>query len=293
MNGLELHPNDLAVASDGEDAAGELSNRCNAYNVLSRIWGTQTESHLAAAFVRGAQTAVGTDECLVSIRRGLRRLRPNVSPIVYGARHHSSTTPMHVRSQVPLDPIAAAKFNAPLLLDYCSKPLPKLRTVSGAAGWAYTELSSEGIGRQREVDLGFGAAANDVPFSIDTYGSRLVRNSTTFRTSTAFFEKNFLVHRPSFGEVVPELIAFQSTPGDESPAIARAAAQLPLREKVIALGPASSSVASEQWPGLHDTLRYACDALNWDLAEFDLFRLQVRYPVLGSVIRIQFYLDEK
>jgi hypothetical protein len=256
---------------------------------MSQIWGAQIETNLVCGIIRRAPDLKHLQECLVTIRQGFRRLRPNASPIVYGGRDNSGITDDSSHQQIPLDLDAAAQFGAPLLPAFCSDPLPKLRTDRGVAGWIYSRLATEGIGRKSTVDLAFGVSFPEVEPTIDDLdGKQLIRSSITIRTPVALLVMDTLVHRPSFGTVTPELIAFQHMPGDESPAVARAAPQLVVREKIMNLGPADRVSSSPEWQRYPEITRYIGERLKWDMSEFDVYRVRVQYPVFGSNVRVQF-----
>ena len=38
-------------------------------------------------------------------------------------------------------------------------------------------------------------------------------------------------------------------------------------------------------------MHYACQTLGWDPAEFDVYRVNMAYPVLDSVVRLKFYIE--
>ncbi len=275
----------------GADADADFQHRRAAYRAMSQIWGTQTDVHMSIAIVRRSTSGEGTDECMVTAKLGLRRLRPNVSLNVYGYRHHSSIALPTTIIRSPLDSESAKLYGAPLIAEFTSKPTPNLRTVTGPGGWTYLELANEGIGRKSAVDLTFGGVAYGVPYSVDTDGRKIFRAGTTFRAATGLHVANLLVHRPSFGDVEPELTAFLSSPGDESPAVARSAPQLPLSDKVVHLGRADKATATPDFARFPQLLADAARKVDWDLSEFDLFRARIEYPVLSTVIRLQFYFD--
>lgn len=183
------------------------------------------------------------------------------------------------------------QFKAPILPEFSSQPLPELVTEAGDAGWVYTSLATEGIGRQSNVDVAMGMASMGLPDTFDVDGRKMFRTGTTFRTPTALLIMDVLVHRPTIKDINPYAVAFQSMPGDEMAAVARKAPQLQVHEKVIPLGRADLATNSPEWPRYVDLLNYLASAMHWHLSEFDIYRLRVEYPVFGSVIRTQFYLE--
>ena len=278
-----------AVAAEDGDSASELQSRRSAYRSMSQIWGAQTELHLSTVLVRRAESGDGVDECLLTVKHGFRLLLPTASPIVYGSRASGDAAKNDPQSQIPLDPQVASQQHAPLLPKFCSTPLPNLRTDEGGAGWLYTKLATEGIGRQSTVDLAFGMVArNVIPPMDEVGGRRLVRSGVTFRTPTAELLQNFLIHRSLCEHLNLQTIAFMSMPGDESPGVARIAPQLTVSEKIQRLGAANRPMMTPEWPRYSELLKYAANKLKWDLSEFEVYRLRVQYPVFGSVVRMEF-----
>lgn len=297
---VKVHADDLesfqsmvsaVAADDGDVGTREIQHRKLAYRSMSQIWGAQTEALLGMSMIRRSASGKGVDQCQGTAKLGLRRLRPDVSPIMYGSRAHTDVAESGRPQQVAVFPEYAEQFSAPLVPEFCSQPLPRLRTVKAGGGWTYAKLATEGIGRQSDSDLAFAVWAENVPFTIDGDGRRVFRGGTTFRNSTAFYLFDLMVHRPSFGSVSPEVICIQDIPGDESPEVSRNAAQLVLREKVVGLGSADTINGVAEWGQWPKFVAAVFGRLGWNPAEFDLFRLRVQFPVFGSVIRVQFYED--
>lgn len=275
-------------ACDSTDAI-DLLHRRNTYRGNVHIWGLQVETFYAAVFIRRSASGKGTDECAINFKLGLRRHRPDVSAVVHGYRHHSST-PEPIATRIPLRPDAMDQYGAPLLSEFSTNPLPRLRTTRYDDGWTNSELIGDAIGLRSAVDLCFASAGRDVPFSYDVDGRHLFRSAVTFATPAALLVSDLLVHRSSFGAVQPELVVHRSVPGDESPAIAGRAQRLPTRDKIVALDVKGEKSASPDVPRVPEMLRFACGELGWNLDEFDLFRVRMQYPVLNSVVRQQFHL---
>lgn len=280
----------VASAADADDAASELlPHRRAAFRSLSHIWGSQVEAHLSMNFVKkSASGGDRLDECTIAVKRGIHRLRANASTIVAGSRPSIGDAPAGQISQRPLDVEAAKEYGAPILPLFSSHPLPKLRSEPSGGGGILTKLVEEGIGRQSRVNLAFGMATLGLPTSFDDSGRPLFRTGVVFRTPAALVIMDLLVHRPSFGTVDVAAAAYQSEPGEGNPLFTRETPQVPLHESVGLLGSAHLAADSPEWPGYTKALRYAAEKMNWDLTEFDIYRLRMEYPVCGSVVRAQF-----
>ena len=204
-----------AIAAD--DGMGQIDpiERRTAFRCNSHIWGLQLDTFCLASFVRPSASGQGTDECVLNLKQGLRCLRPGVSLPIFGYSHYSATQPVLSQVREPLDAETSELYGAPLLRDFCTQPMPHLRTVRGLDGWIYYELDHGQIGRTSAVDLALGGIARDVPMTLDADGRQLCRSGVTFHTPTALVVADFYVHRPSYGKINPELMVFKSTPGDE------------------------------------------------------------------------------
>jgi hypothetical protein len=158
-------------------------------------------------------------------------------------------------------------------------------------GWSTCELAGGSIGRLSDMDLAFGTISRGVETPQDADGRPWLGSNVLFTTPTGLLVSDLLVHRPTLGHVRPELLVFANTPGSDAPSAVRRFA-LPLRERITELGRADRLPTSADEPKLCEMLRHACERVGWDAAEFDAFRVRIQFPVLHSVVRVYFLLDE-
>jgi hypothetical protein len=59
------------------------------------------------------------------------------------------------------------------------------------------------------------------------------------------------------------------------------------------LGKASESGETPDWPHYSAMLRFGCEKMGWDLSEFDTYRVRIPYPMMHSMIALQFPLPGK
>ncbi|TVQ61459.1 MAG: hypothetical protein EA378_08790 [Phycisphaerales bacterium] len=279
-----------AVAPNEQTEQIELKHRRSVYRGLSHIWGTQIDVLSTTTLLKGNPDG-STDRLILSCKHGLRRLRPDANIRVYGYRL-SLHTPATPSSTVPIEPGTIERYGAPLMPEFCSQPLPEFRMRTDEEGWSTCELAGRSIGRLSEMDLAFATVSRSVETARDTDGRRWLGSNVLFNTPTGLLVSTLLVHRPTFGEVRPELLVFAHAPGSDAPSAVRSTA-LPLRERIAALGSGDRIGASPDEPRLQEMLRTACDRVAWDPREFDAFQVRVQFPVLHSVVRISFFLDEK
>lgn len=277
-----------AVAPDESAEQVELQHRRAAYRALSHIWGAQQDVFGSTTIVRrSASGEHASDELLIGVKRGLRRLRPGGHEL-YGSRLATpGAEPQPLPT--PLDPEAAQRYGAPLLPEFCTRPLPRFRTLS-ESGWQYCELVDDRLGRQGSVDLVFGTRADGLAFPRDVDGRRWFGLSALLRMPAALLINTLLVHRPSFGAVAPKHMVFAAVPGSDAPRH-MARVSLPQRERVVPLGRADQLAQAPDLPGYGEMLAHACGRAGWELGEFDAFRVRISHPVLHAVSRLYFFVD--
>jgi hypothetical protein len=55
--------------------------------------------------------------------------------------------------------------------------------------------------------------------------------------------------------------------------------------------PFSPATDTPDCPDYSRLLQFVAEQMRWNLAEYDILRLRVEYPVMGSAIRVQFHYD--
>jgi hypothetical protein len=300
FNGIvESHAGDrVAFASmvnsaspDGTDPGTELVYRRNAYRANRHLYGMHVELFSRLTLVRRAPGAESVDECFANMKRGLFRLRPGASTSVHVYAKQPLPEPNGSSTATyysPLDPAAAEMYGVPLIPDFCSQPLPAFRTIEDGDGWVRSELAGRDVGLRSAVRLAFSSVGRGVPLARGVDGRPMWVSSTLITVPTALLSKDIAVHRPSFGEVDPELVVYSSVLGDESPERATRAGRLPEMGKVERLGTGSKVTDSKDIPDYRAFIQAVCRPLKWEPDEFVFFRVRVAYPVLNSVVRLQF-----
>ncbi len=277
-----------AACADESTEAIDLLHRRNAYRGNVHIWGLQVQTFYSAVFIRGSESVANCiDECAVNLKLGLRRHRYDVSATVYGYRHAQSNGDPAVQ-RVPLRPDAFQQYGAPLLTEFCTNPLPAFRTGRHADGWTFSELAGDSIGLRGAVDLCFAGVGRGSPPARDVDGSQILASNITFSTPAALAIADLLVHLPSFGHVDPELVVHRHMFGDGSPIAAARAQRLQTRDRIQRLPLHGNGPDSADVPRVAELLRVVASEVRWNPDEFELFRVRTQYPVLDSVMRLQF-----
>jgi hypothetical protein len=293
---VERHAEDRAefdfmassIASPEAAADAELNVRRAAFRAESHIWGVCTDVFGVSTIARRIGDGSETDECTIASRRGVRRLRHDAPRNVFAYRNYGAAGAPTGRTRLPLDAPSAERYGAHILPRFCSQPIPRFVERSRPDGYTAVELDSTEIGRQSDVTLTMGQVFRRCPLARGLAGEPTYHTDVVLRTPIRLIVSHLLLHRPTFGSVSPTLHCFRSTQGDEDPAIALSAPQLPSREEVQFLGAGRLAWHSPDVEGHDDMIQLAFDELGWDPSEFDTYRVVVEYPVLSSVIRMHF-----
>lgn len=293
---VERHAQDRAefdlmassAASAPIAAAAELAFRKAAFRAESHIWGVCADVIGGTTFVRRAADALGTDDLTLLNRREYRRLRLDAPMSVLAYRNYGAEGTPQGRNRIPLDQKAADQYGAPILPRFCSQPIPVFRTWLRPDGYTAVDVQSREIGRQHAISLTVGGIYRSCPLAKGLKDEPFYQYDMRLVTPARVLVSMVLVHRPSMGRVTPELMVFRQTPGDDKLVVALSSAQVPTRDEIKFLGSGPAAWATPDINAHDAMVQTAFDEVGWNPAEFDVYRVRIEYPVLNSVVRIQF-----
>ena len=279
-----------SIASASSAASAELAFRRTAFRAESHIWGQCTDIIAATTIVRRGPTAATTDECTLVNKRACRRLRPDAPRSVFAYRNYGASGTPAERFRLPLDAPSAERYGAHILPRFCSQPIPTFRTWQRPDGYYAVDVLSDEIGHRSAVSLTFGNIFRNCPLAAGLHGEPTYHTDMRLIAPARLALCYLLVHRPSLGQVSPTLHTFRSSPGDENPRVALSVQQINTREQIIHRGIGPKAWHSPDLNSHENMVQSALDELGWNPAEFDTYSLRIEYPILHSVIRIQFPL---
>jgi hypothetical protein len=274
----------------GEEGGGKilLSQRRAAYRANSHIAGVQTDFLYFGVILRRSESGDTIDSVGFNVHQGVRRLRPDAKVTLFGYQNPGATA----LPQKALDEEAAKVYGMPVLPQFSTNPLPRIeKVVLPSSGWQLFNTVGHEVGQPGSINCAFAQPAFAVPFSTDVDGRRYF--GQTFyhvRKPVAMTVQEILLHRDSFPNIRPELLVYQYSVGDHSQEGARQAQKYPLDERLIKVGRADTVDLAEM-PKYAELLRTGADYANWDLSEFDVYRVRMAYPIMYSAVRIFFYVD--
>ncbi|MGC4046577.1 MAG: hypothetical protein QM758_22525 [Armatimonas sp.] len=111
-----------------------------------------------------------------------------------------------------------------------------------------------------------------------------IRLATGETTPSKLLVLDLLVDRTLYGPVFPKAeVVADTTPGQLLSDFA-----LPLAQTIQPLGPASVAPTVPEIPRYAEMLAYGMARMSWNIADFDLYRLRIAYPMLSTVTMVSF-----
>ncbi len=260
-------------------AKEEIANRKAAFKAESKVWGSQSRATGYFIIHKLSSAGTGPDVCAITSKVSFHRLRPESTLRVYSYARHNDQDITRIANQ-SLDPAAARKYGAPILPEFCSSPLPSLKTVETPGGMNHVDVEGRSIGRNSAVDLTF---AGYFPHRADVPNSGSVGVLTSTPTETLVM--TLMVHRPSLGTPSLKLEVYRPVIGERTPSTDMSF-QFPVYEEIQYIGSGADCTFSNDIPRYPDLARLACKAQGWDADEFDVYRMKMAYPILNAMVRI-------
>lgn len=275
-------------------AAQEEAHRKRLFQGASAIWGVQARMQLAAHFIAPSrEDPEMLDSALISGLIGFRRLRPDVPWAVASVRRFADdgarARPIAIE---PVDPGVGAD-DAPLLAEFCSKPLPALQISPGPAGVTRYEIVEGPVGNTAACTAVAGWIwRSDVsPWRspTDQYGEHIAY----LYTPAKLLVLDLFVHKDvPFNQ--PQPLLYSQLPGGPTyPSGGRDRGKLPLRQGLIDLGASPPDATTPEFPRHQKLVEQVCERLGWSSNEFTGYRLRLPYPPIPALATLRHELPEK
>lgn len=216
---------------------------------------------------------------------GWRRLRQDCRLVVDLLRPSEKKT----EEMRPLDAAAAAEYGASLLPEFSTKPLPTLNTrvVDHAK---ISELTGSTVGRTGAVDLAFGDLIAPMELKRDEQGRFRQMASVIFSTPTELCVNDYIVHRPTFGELREQRCeAWLSPQALYQPELKGVLPRLEMGLRVVQVSQGIERAKIEGVERYEEMLAFAMESQGWDPREFDVYRVRIEYPLVNSYLSVGLY----
>ena len=281
----------LAGHAAGNELRADLEHRRGVFHHLSYLWGVQARTHLSSFVVRASEERQGYYDS-VTLRGfiDLRWIRPNVS---WRVRRMCTVDDFgNVRTDFGREPLSPAPEgergaeDVPLLREFCSQPLPKLRVPGSFPADTSYQLVEGSVGNTGSLTCLLGEIGRGVePYTRSENYPRLVFAAAP-RTPAETLIFDLIIHRDMLGRLNPTAHMFGDLfdQGFNDPPLE--VDRLPLVEKVEFLGSGADAVHAAEVPRYREMARFAFDRVGWPESEFDVYRLRVPYPLIPTTLWI-------
>lgn len=272
------------ISDEGQQARAEAHRKLS-FRGNSATWGVQARVQICTNLI-----APGTDETMVDLAwlSGLidfRRLRRDAAWAMAAARKTDDDgAPLPLGHISAIDPNYTSPDVAPLMGDFCSKPLPEIRILQGRDGVTRYELV--------EGPVGNTAAATCI---IGLYGRNFVRRTRTehdtlgehfarLYTPVETLIHDLFVHRDLHHAMTPKIALYSQMPGGPVfPISGRERGQLAAFEPPIELGGRPPALVTPELPAYPRMLRAVFERMGWSPNDFYGFRFRMRFPPIPTL----------
>jgi hypothetical protein len=276
-----------SLRNEASSDAVDLQLRRAAYRVNCQIWGSQIGVFFGQSAVRRRATGE-IDASSLAIKADFRRLRADARPIVYGRSQRNSQGSLVQPKQVPIDPEANEKYGIPLLPQFCSQPIPTFGDAEVKDGWRIQNVRGEQMGRLGSVDLTVATSYKNSTLIHLSDGRKAFYTSLTFRVPTEMAFLELLIHRPSLGQLIPNVRVIPEFGVDFASELATPNPQIPSLCVSKALGAYSTAPPISELRDYDAATNHVLKTLDWDVNEFDVVRATLAYPVLNTTLVLWF-----
>lgn len=260
------------------------------FQAESYVWGAQARVLVKIAVVGPGRTPQLLDCAALSGLIDFRRLRSDVSWVVAARRAmvDDGYTPATTHS-VPMDPLCEAADQAPLMTEFCSKPLPTLKPVANPTGTSF-ELVGGPIGNTGTLNCVVGTVYRNVSRRWqpgEEWGEHVAICDTPAELLIAdvFFHESLTFAIPPQTALYSELGAIVPYPGR-----GRDHNRLPLSEPLQDLGVAALPPPTHEVQRYNEMIEAMFSRMNWQLSEFHGYRMKFAYPVCPTALVFRYKL---
>ena len=283
---LETMLTSFTDSDEGRQA--DLQHRKAAFRAHSHFYGTEVETAVqAVVYYPGSKpdtvSCVGMQQVM-----GMRRLRPDTEIVVTRMNMTDESGDQRVMPASLIDEAAARQYGAPVIAEFCSRPMPALSTIVDGSGLSRTILMSQRMGSAADIDLAFGRAWLDMPRSVNERGQHTLSAIIVCMRPTQLIIGDIFVHRATFPDIEQSGGMWGQVAGANSPAEMRQQGiRLPMREAFEYVGSGADMARIREVPRYTELLGLASDRFGFRLDEMDLYRLRIRYPLVDSRIVLE------
>lgn len=287
----------LAVASPDANRRASRTHRKSAFQANSFIWGVQARVQFSAFFLH---PSVAEDVVDIASVRGLielRRVRPDVAWLIGRIRCINDDGALRMPHELsPVDPQPPREDGlpaVPLLRDFCSSPLPRVRRIMNPEGFLEDELLEAPAGNRGATTCVTGEIARRVAPRYRDEQNEHVDINVAVRTPSELLHVDVFVHHQLTPPSLPRLLVYSDVRPTTMSRPRPRRELLDLTAGVQHLNPEPAAVFTTHIPRYVDLVERVCVRAGWRRSDFSLYRATVEYPVLPSSVDICWELTDK
>lgn len=273
----------MASTSPGRTTEKRLEQfRKSGFQSAAAVWGVRAQTQFSIHMMAPCELEGVVEELVICGFMGLQRMRPNLpwaisNAITFGTSETDADacTPIHSDGLVN---------GGPILPQFCSEPLPSIRTVKIEGINRRYELREGPVGQRAAVDVALGwrwpRQASMYGDSPDELGEHGVHLSTPVESSIL----ELWVHRSFEFAMNPKSAIYSELPsGPRYPNEGPEAGRLPLQGEVADLGPGVSGATSTGVPRSGEMVAFGAKCLGGKPEDFHGYRYRIKYPPIPTV----------
>lgn len=287
---VELHAGDrgtlelMVGSSFASDAIAPLqeANRKLAFQGNSATWGVQARVRFGAQFIApSSEDPEQLDYASIGGLSDFRRLRGDAKwPLSFNVRYNIDGTRCDSVA-TPIERSLESVDGPAFLLDHCSDPLPAIRAKEVPLGTVY-ELCEGEVGNTAAFSCAFGWFVRKLESVWGEPGCTETCFEIPLNTPVELATMDVLVHRDIKWQLPPKLVVRSRMEiGVGSHDATDSTYTLPSPSSLEEL-PDRSAIANSEVPRWGEMLGQVCERLDWNLDDFRVFRLALRYPPIPT-----------
>lgn len=252
----------------------------------SAVWGVRARLHFGMHVMMPSSKPDYLEAFTICGFRGLERLRPGLPWAVGDANswHNDDSDGMAV---TPLYN-GENTHSSPLMPDFCSRPVPQLRTNLVDRTNKRFELPEGAIGLGNAVDLTLGWSWPATMSTRQRVEEEYGEHGITVSTPVEQVVLDFWMHRSLTFAMNPKIQAYSKLPsGPRYPYEGRNVGLLPVPDTVIDLGLGAATSAMADFPQCRELLQYGMDRRGWNSDEFQGYRYRLKFPPIPMFVSFQ------
>ena len=289
---IEVHTGDRETLEMMVGAAAKRSAdkrmetfRKNGFQSNSAVWGVRAKLQFSASFVFPSSVPGHVNTAMICGFGALRRLRPNVPWTIASATAWDFEGNPEAGSVGPPEPLLAEGLvsGAPLLPEFCSDPMPILRTIR-APGLSRFELVEGPVGNTAAATVVLGWKWPILAPKKQTRPGEMGEHGMRLSTPVELAIGDLFIHRSlDFAMHVKASVYSDLPRGPRYPEDGEEAGLLPMPSTVTDLGEGPPDTTTPEMPRYTELVDYAVSRLGCSSEEFHGFRYRLRYPPIPTL----------